>query len=67
MDLQNKLRSLRQSQAPWDHKLWELWCAGFRHSASLHARVILDDATCRLRELGDVRDVLSVLGVCWDR
>ena len=43
--------------------LWELLCAGFRHSAGLHARVILDVATCRLWELGDVRDVLSVLGV----
>ena len=47
--------------------LLELWCAGFRHSAGLHARVILDGATCRLRELGDVRDVLSVLGVLKDR
>ena len=28
------------------------------------ARVILDGATCRPRELGDVRDVLSVL-VVW--
>ena len=43
--------------------MWELWCAGLRHSAGLHARVILDGASCRLRELGDVRDVLSVLGV----
>ena len=43
--------------------LWELLCAGFRHSASLHARVILDGATCRLSELGDVLDVLSVLAV----
>ena len=43
--------------------VWKLWCAGFRHSAGLHARVILDGATCRLRELGDVRGVLSVLGV----
>ena len=63
MDLQNKLRSLRQSQVHWAHSMWELWCAGFRHSAGLHARVILDGATCRLIELGDVRDVLSVLGV----
>ena len=44
--------------------LWELLCAGFRHSAGLHASVILDGATCRLSELGDVRDVLSVL-VVW--
>ena len=41
----------------------ELLCAGFRHSAGLHARVILDGGACRLRELGDVRDVLGVLGV----
>ena len=44
--------------------LWELACAGLRHSASLHARVILDGATCRLSDLGDARDVLSVL-VVW--
>ena len=67
MDLQKKLRSLRQSQVLWDHNLWEFRCAGFRHSTSLHARVILDVATCRLSELGDVRDVLSVLGVWCER
>ena len=42
------------------HTTWELLCAGFRHSAGLHARVVLDGGTSRLRELGDVRDVLSV-------
>ena len=63
MDLQKKLRSLRQSQALWAHNLWELSCAGFRNSASLHARVTLDDAACRLRELGDMHDILGVLGV----
>ena len=42
--------------------MWELSCAGFRHSAGFHARVILDGAACRLGELGDVRDVLGVLG-----
>ena len=42
--------------------LWELLCAGF--PAGLHARVILDGAACQPRELGDVRDVLSVL-VVW--
>ena len=63
MDLQNKHRSLRRSQVLWAHNLWELLCAGFRNSAGLHARVILDGATCRLRQLGDVRDVLGVLGV----
>ena len=36
---------------------------GFRHSAGCHARVILDGAASRLRELGDVRDALGVLGV----
>ena len=39
-----------------------LSCAGFRHSASFHARVILDGAACRLEEHGDVHDVLGVLG-----
>ena len=63
MDLQDNLRSPRQSQALWAHNLRELSCAGFRHSAGFHARVILDGATCRLGELGDVRDVLGVLGV----
>ena len=63
MNLQNKLRSLTQSPALRAHNLWELWCALFRHSAGLHARVILDGAACRLRELENVRDVLGVLGV----
>ena len=53
----------RRSQVLWPHDLWEMLCAGFRHSAGLHARVILDGATCQPRELGDVRDVLSVLVV----
>ena len=43
--------------------VWELSCAGFRHSAGFHARVILDGAACQLGELGDVRDVLGVLRV----
>ena len=38
-------------------------CAGFRHSAGLHARVILDGAACRLGEPGEVHDALGVLGV----
>ena len=63
MNLQNNLRSLRKSQALWAHNLSELSCAGFRHTAGFHARVILDGAACRLGELGDVRDVLGVLGV----
>ena len=45
------------------HFMWELLCAGFLHSAGLHAEVILDGATCQPRELGDVRDVLIVLVV----
>ena len=48
-------------------KVWELLCAGFRHSACLPARVILDGATCQPRELRDVRDVPSVLAVWLDR
>ena len=48
VDLQDNLRSLRQSQALWAHNLWELSCAGFRHSAGFHARVTLDGAACRL-------------------
>ena len=45
------------------HHRWELSCAGFRHSAGFHARVILDGAACRLGELGDVHGELGVLGV----
>ena len=63
MDPQNNLRSLRQSQSLRAQNLWELSCAGFRHSAGFHVRVILDGAACRLRELGDVRDVLGVRGL----
>ena len=37
-------------------------CAGFRHSAGFHARVILDGAACRLGDPGEVHDVLDVLG-----
>ena len=33
------------------------------NSVGLHARVILDGVTCQTKELGDVRHVLSVLGV----
>ena len=43
-------------------QLWELSCAGFRHSAGCHARVIADGAACRLGEHGDVHDELGVLG-----
>ena len=42
--------------------LWELSCAGFRHSAGFHARVVLDGGACRLGEPGEVHDVLVVLG-----
>ena len=66
MDLQNKLRSMRLSQALWAHNLWELLRTGFRHSAGVLARVVLDDAACRLGELGDVRDVLDIPVVWWN-
>ena len=56
-------RSLRQSQALCAHNLWRMLCAGFRHSAGFHARVILDGAACRLGDPGEVDDVLGVLGV----
>ena len=47
-----------------------LFCGSCRAvvSATLQVfRVILDGATCRLNDLGDVRDVLSVLVVWYDR
>ena len=56
-------RSLRQSQAPCAHNLWEMSCAGFRHSPGFHARVILYGAACRLGVLGEVDNVLGVLGI----
>ena len=62
IDLEDNFRSFKQSQTLWAHDLWELSCAGFRHSASFHARVILDGAACRLGEHGDVHGVLGVLG-----
>ena len=37
-------------------------CAGFRHSAGFHARVVLDGAAYRLGDLGEVDDALGVLG-----
>ena len=40
-----------------------MFCASFRHSAGFHARVVLDGAPCRLGGLGEVDDVLCVLGV----
>ena len=43
--------------------LWRMFCAGFRHSAGFHARVVLDGAACRLGVLEEVDDVLGVLGV----
>ena len=42
--------------------MWRMFCAGFRHSAGFHARVVLDGVAFRLGEHGDVHDVLSVLG-----
>ena len=38
-------------------------CAGFRHSAGFHARVVLDGVAFRLVVLGEVDDALAVLGV----
>ena len=63
MYFQNKLRSSRQSQALWAHNLSELSCAGFRHSAGFHTRVILDSVAFRLDVLGEADDALGVLGV----
>ena len=40
-----------------------MFCPGFRHSAGFHARVVLDGAACRLGGLGEIGDVLGVLGV----
>ena len=37
--------------------MWRMFCAGFRHSAGFHARVVLDGAACRLGDPGDVDDV----------
>ena len=45
------------------NNLWRMFCAGFRHSAGFHARVVLDGATCRLGGLGEVEVALGVLGV----
>ena len=46
-----------------------MWKSTTKQSSGygLHARLILDGAACRLCELGDVRDVLSVLVVWLDR
>ena len=61
MDLLSS-RSLKQSQALWAHNMWRMFCAGFRHSARFHARAVLDGAACRLEGIGEVDDVLGVLG-----
>ena len=67
MDLLSS-RSLRQSQALWAHNLWRMFCAGFRHSAGFHDRVVLgevDDALlCVLGEDRVVPIVVLVL-VSW--
>ena len=68
MDLLSS-RSLRQSQSPWSqalwaHNLWRSLCAGFRHSAGFHARVVLlDSDVFRPGLLGEVDDALGVLRV----
>ena len=74
LDVRNKFLSARVmfSVSLWScdfllsfssRQVWRMFCGGFRHSAGCHARVILDGAACRPRELGDVHDVLGVLGV----
>ena len=64
MDLQNRLRSLRQTQVVWAHNQWRIFfCAVFRHSSGFHATVVLDGAACRLGDPGEVDDVPGVLGV----
>ena len=40
-----------------------MFCAGFRHSAGFHARLVLDGAVCRLEDPGEVGDIPGVLGV----
>ena len=39
-----------------------MFCAGFRHSAGFHARVVLDGAACRLGRPGEIDDAPGVLG-----
>ena len=56
-------RTLRPSQAPWAHNLWRMCCAGFRHSAGFHDRVVLDSDAFRLVVLGEVDDAPGALGV----
>ena len=46
-----------------DLLLWRTFCAGFRHSAGFHARVVLDSVAFRLGVLGEVDDVQGILGV----
>ena len=40
-----------------------MFCAGFRHSAGFHARVVLESDDFRPGVLGEVDDALGVLGV----
>ena len=40
-----------------------MFCAGFRHSAGFHSRVVLDGAACRLGDPGEVDDVPIVVRV----
>ena len=49
-------------EEPHLHILWRMLCAGFRHAAGFHARVILDSAACRLGVLGEADDVQGILG-----
>ena len=40
-----------------------MFCAGFRHSAGFHARVVLDGVTFRQGVLEEAHDVQGILGV----
>ena len=40
-----------------------MFCAGFRHAAGFHARVILDSDAFRLGVLGEADDVQGILGL----
>ena len=55
---------LAHSNLPRSTKqVWRMCCAGFRHSADFHDRVVLDGVAFRLVVLGEVDDALYVLGV----
>ena len=57
---ENSFSSSRSSNL---QSVWRRYCAGFRHSADFHARVVLDSDAFRPGMLGEVDDALGVLGV----